>query len=87
MKIANLVFSEHEMLLKTDSIQKQQIASLNEAVSYSLQLDTIYNNKEANYLKQIKSLEKKNKRKATWNKILGGGFGISLFAFLASMLW
>ena len=87
MKISNLVFAEHEKLLKTDSIKTQQIESLKEAVSYSLQLDTLYNNKAREYEQTIQNYEKKNKKLKKLNKIFGyGWFGSTVAAIVFAVL-
>ena len=89
MKLSNLIFTEHEKLLKTDSIKTQQIESLKEAVSYSLQLDTLYDNKVAEYEQTIQAYEKKNKKLKKTNKIFGYGFLTSTLAAigLAILAW
>lgn len=87
MKISNLIFAEHEKLLKTDSIKTQQIESLKEAVSYSLQLDTLYDNKAQEYEKTIQNYEKKNKKLKKLNKIFGyGWFGSTVAAVVFAVL-
>lgn len=87
MKISNLIFAEHEKLLKTDSIKTQQIESLKEAVSYSLQLDTLYDNKVQEYEKTIQTYEKKNKKLKKLNKIFGyGWFGSTVAAVVFAVL-
>ena len=74
MKISNLVFAEHEKLLKTDSIKTEQIKSLEEAVKYSLQLDTLYDSKLAEYEKNLQAYEKKNNKLKKTNKVFGFGW-------------
>ena len=86
MKIANLVFNEHEKLVKTDSLQKEEIRLLSEAVQYSFQLDSIYDKKEAEYKSEIDKTKKKLKKSKTWNSVLGAGFIGSLAAFVISIL-
>lgn len=87
MKVSNLIFSEHEKLLKTDSIKDEQIKSLKEVVEYSFQLDTLYNNKVIEYEKSIQTYEKKNKKLKNINKIFGYGWiGSSLIAIVLGIL-
>lgn len=87
MKVSNLIFLEHEKLLKTDSIKDEQIKSLKEVVEYSFQLDTLYNNKVIEYEKSIQTYEKKNKKLKKTNKIFGYGWiGSSLIAIALGIL-
>lgn len=87
MKVSNLIFLEHEKLLKTDSIKDEQIKSLKEVVEYSFQLDTLYNNKVIEYEKSIQIYEKKNKKLKKTNKIFGYGWiGSSLIAIALGIL-
>ena len=87
MKISNLIFLEHEKLLKTDSIKDEQIKSLEEAIKYSFQLDTLYDNKMAEYEKSIQKYEKKNKKLKKLNKIFGYGWiGSTVAAVVFAML-
>ena len=86
MKISNLIFAEHEKLLKTDSIKTQQIESLKEAVSYSLQLDTLYDNKISEYEKNLQAYEKKNNKLKKTNKFFGFGWlGTALIAVVLAI--
>lgn len=87
MKVSNLIFLEHEKLLKTDSIKDEQIKSLKEVVEYSFQLDTLYENKMTEYEKSIQTYEKKNKKLKKTNKIFGYGWlGSSLIAIALGIL-
>lgn len=86
VKIINLTLNDHERLVKTDSLQKEEIRLLTEAVQYSFQLDSLYTEKEAELNKTIKKTEKKLKNSKKLNGFLGVGFLGSLAAFIVSVL-
>lgn len=86
VKIINLTLNDHERLVKTDSLQKEEIRLLTEAVQYSFQLDSLYTKKEAELNATIKKTEKKLKRSRKVSCFLGAGFLGSLAAFIVSVL-
>lgn len=89
LKQTNLIFAEHKKLLQTDSIYKKQIEILKEAISVSLELDSVYNKKLNNYYTIIQDKEKENtklkkriKNSKNLNLILGGSSIITILLAL-----
>lgn len=85
LKQTNLIFLEHEKLLKTDSIYRSQIDILNQAIAVSIELDSVYNSKLDNYYQEIQNkeaenakLKKKAKRLKKLNLIFGGSSVIAI---------
>lgn len=76
LKISNLIFLEHEKLLKTNSLYKKQIYDMESIINNYSKIDSIQKSQIDNCLieinnknKEIDKLNKKRENLSKWNRI------------------
>ena len=92
LQTTNLIFLEHEKLLKTDSLYKKQLDDITKVINTYNKMDSIqkhqiesYSDELKKYNKELNTLTKKNSKMSKWNKVKNfiiGGLGIGLITSL-----